>query len=193
MSPWVRVSARPLAWRSTSRAGTVAPAYAVQPGEQLRTIATRNKLTWEYLARLNQVDPRKMRAGKKLKVTPGPFSAFVSLSNHVLLVLHEGRFVKIYRVGVGKDNSTPLGTFTVKEKLSDPTYYGPEGVIANDAPNNPLGERWIDIGDSYGIHGTDNPASIGRSESRGCVRMLNKDVEEVYDFLVIGSTVVIAN
>jgi lipoprotein-anchoring transpeptidase ErfK/SrfK len=73
--------------------------------------------------------------------------------------------------------------------MVDPTYYGPEGVIAHDDPKNPLGERWIDIGDSYGIHGTIDPESIGKNESRGCIRMLNSHVEEVYDFLVIGSEV----
>jgi lipoprotein-anchoring transpeptidase ErfK/SrfK len=64
-------------------------------------------------------------------------------------------------------------------------------VIPHGDPQNPLGERWIDIGDSYGIHGTIDPASVGKNESRGCVRMLNSDVEEVYDFLVIGSEVTI--
>ena len=49
--------------------------------------------------------------------------------------------------------------------------------------------RWVDIGDSYGIHGTIEPDSIGKNESRGCIRMLNSEVEEVYDFLVIGSEV----
>jgi hypothetical protein len=88
-----------------------------------------------------------------------------------------------------KDGTTPLGTFTVRNKMVDPTYYGPEGVIAHDDPRNPLGERWIDIGDGYGIHGTIEPASIGRNESRGCIRLLNSDVEEVYDFLVVGSEV----
>ena len=77
------------------------------------------------------------------------------------------------------------------EKLVDPTYYGPDGVIAHDDPANPLGERWIDIGNSYGIHGTIDPASIGKSESQGCIRLHNDDVEAVYDLLTIGSEVVI--
>ncbi len=79
-----------------------------------------------------------------------------------------GSFVKSYRVGVGKDGTTPVGTFPVKNKMVNPTYYGPEGVIAHDDPKNPLGERWIDIGDSYGIHGTIEPGSrSAKKESRG--------------------------
>lgn len=165
--------------------------YVIQPGDQLQTIARKHRLTWEYVAKLNKVEPRKIRAGQKLKLTQGPFGVLVSISRHELIVHQDGSFVKSYKVGLGKDGSTPLGTFKVQNKEKNPTYYGPPGigVIKADDPQNPLGERWIDIGDSYGIHGTIDPDSIGKNESRGCVRMLNSDVEEVYDFLIIGSEV----
>jgi LysM repeat protein len=163
--------------------------YVVKPGDQLRVVGQRYKISWEYIARLNRVDARKIRMGQKLKVVPGPFAATIFLDRYELVVHQNGSFVKSYPVGVGKDGTTPVGTFTVKNKMVDPTYYGPEGVIAHDDPVNPLGERWIDIGDSYGIHGTIDPESIGKNESRGCIRMLNSDVEEVYDVLVIGSEV----
>ena len=52
-------------------------------------------------------------------------------------------------------------------------------------------QRWIDLGDSYGIHGTIDPDSIGKAASRGCIRLRDKDIVEVYDFLVKGSEVVI--
>jgi lipoprotein-anchoring transpeptidase ErfK/SrfK len=56
-----------------------------------------------------------------------------------------------------------------------------------------LGERWIglDSGNQLGIHGTNDPASIGRAESRGCIRLSPTDVDDVYDILSIGSKVVI--
>jgi LysM repeat protein len=163
--------------------------YVVKAGDQLRVIGQKYKLSWEYLARLNRVDARKIRMGQKLKTVPGPFGAVIFIDRYELVVHLDGSFVKSYRVGVGKDGTTPVGTFTVKNKIVDPTYYGPDGVLAHDDPKNPLGERWIDIGDSYGIHGTIDPASIGKNESRGCIRMLNSEVEEVYDFLVLGSEV----
>jgi len=163
--------------------------YVVESGDQMRTIGKKYQLSWEYLAKLNRVAPAKIRQGQKLKVLPGPFGVVVSLSRFELTVHLDGSYVKSYRVGIGKDDSSPMGTFTVKNKQVDPTYYGPDEVIRNDDPENPLGERWIDIGDSYGIHGTNEPASIGKAESRGCIRMKNEDVEEVYDFLVIGSQV----
>ena len=163
--------------------------YVVKPGDQLRVVGQRYKLSWEYLAKLNRIEPRKIRMGQKLKVVPGPFAAVVYLDRYELVVHLAGSYVKSYRVGLGKDGATPVGTFEVKNKIADPTYYGPDGVIAHDDPNNPLGERWVDIGDGFGIHGTIEPESIGKNESRGCIRMLNSDVEEVYDFLVIGSEV----
>jgi len=166
-------------------------ACEVQPGDLLQKIAPRYNLSWEYLARLNRVRPERIKVGQKLKVVPGPFSAFVDLSDFSLTVHAQGYFVKRYAIGIGADNSTPIGTFSVKKKLKNPTYYGPDGVIDADDPNNPLGERWIDIGDSYGIHGTIDPKSIGKAESRGCLRLNNEDVVEVYDFLTKGSEVVI--
>ena len=166
--------------------------YVVQPGDQLQTIAAKYAVPWEFLARLNGIDPRRIRADQKLKVIKGPFSAVVDLSDFELTLHAHGYFVKHYRVGIGKAGTTPLGTFTVNTKLVNPTYYGPDGVVIEaDDPANPLGERWIDIGDSYGIHGTIDPQSIGRAESRGCVRMLAEEVAEVYDLLGVGSQVVI--
>jgi len=168
------------------------PPYEIVPGDQLRKIAAKYHMSWQYLSKLNQVDPKKIRPGKKLKVFQGPFNATVDLSDYELVVFLNGKFVKRYSVGVGKDNSSPIGEFTVKEKLENPVYYGPEGnVLAADDPKNPLGERWIDIGNSFGIHGTIEPDSIGKNASAGCVRMLNEDVAEVYDLLTVGSTVVI--
>ncbi len=166
--------------------------YVVQPGDQLRKVGKKYHVPWEFISRVNRIDPRKIRAGQKLKVFTGPFTAEVDISEYRLTLKWKGLYVKSYLVGVGTKGTTPLGEFVVKDKLIDPVYYGQEGeVIANDDPDNPLGERWIDIGDSYGIHGTIEPDSIGKAMSKGCIRMLNDDVEEVYDFLDIGSTVVI--
>jgi lipoprotein-anchoring transpeptidase ErfK/SrfK len=166
--------------------------YVVQPGDQLRQVATHYEVPWEYLARLNRIDPQKVRVGQKLKVIKGPFSALIDLSDFELAIHAHGYYVHSYRVGIGLEGTTPIGTFAVQNKLVNPTYYGPDGLVIDaDDPVNPLGERWIDIGDSYGIHGTIEPESIGRAESKGCIRMLNADVEEVYDLLGPGSQVVI--
>ena len=166
--------------------------YEIQSGDFLQRVAPKYGLNWEYLAALNRVDPRRVRAGQKLKVIKGPFSAFVDLSDFELTVHCHGFFVKRYSIGTGRNSSTPVGKFAVLERITSPQYTDPNGrVIEGGQPTNPLGTHWIDLGDSYGIHGTIEPNSIGKAESAGCVRMRNEDVVEVYNFLVKGSEVVI--
>lgn len=164
-------------------------AYEVQPGDVLQAVAKEYHVPWQYLAKLNRTKPERIRPGQKLKVIEGPFSAVVSLSEFKMTVHAHGHFVAEFPVGIGRDSSTPVGKFAVKEKLVDPTYYGPEGIIAHDDPKNPLGEYWLDLGDSYGIHGTTDPDSIGRAESKGCVRLRDADIAAVYDLLGVGSEV----
>lgn len=166
--------------------------YEIQGSDLLQTIAPKYKLSWTYLAAMNEVDPRRVRVGQKLKVIKGPFSAFVDLSDFELTIHCHGFYVKRYDIGVGKDNSSPVGRRKVMNKVTKPQYTDPNGrVIAGDDPANPLGTHWIDIGNSFGIHGTLNPDSIGKAKSRGCIRLKNKDIAEVYMFLVKDSEVVI--
>jgi lipoprotein-anchoring transpeptidase ErfK/SrfK len=164
--------------------------YVIQTGDLLQRVAPRYRVNWEYLAAINNIDPRRIRPGQKLKVIKGPFSAFIDLSNFVLTIHCHGFYVKRFPIGIGKDGSTPTGRFTVLERVPNPQYTDPNGrVIAGDDPANPLGEYWLDLGDSYGIHGTIEPDSIGKDASRGCIRMHNSDVAQVYNFLVRGSEV----
>jgi lipoprotein-anchoring transpeptidase ErfK/SrfK len=166
--------------------------YEIQSGDFLQRVAPKYGLNWEYLAALNRVDPRRVRAGQKLKVIKGPFSAFVDLSDFELTVHCHGFFVKRYPIGIGRNSSTPVGKFAVLDRITSPQYTDPNGrVIEGGQPTNPLGTHWVDLGDSYGIHGTIEPSSIGKAESAGCVRMRNEDVVEVFNFLVKGSEVVI--
>lgn len=166
--------------------------YVVQSGDRLEVIAKKYQLTWEYLAKLNRTEPKRIQVGQKLKVVKGPFSAVVDLKDFNLTIHLQGYYVKRYLVCTGKDDCSPVGKFAVLNKVENPAYTDPDGkVIAPDDPSNPLGERWMDLGDSYGIHGTIDPDSIGKAESRGCIRLADRDVIEVYNFLVKGSEVVI--
>ena len=174
------------------------PAYEVQPGDRLAVIARRYSVPWEYLAAINAVDPQRIQAGQRLKVIKGPFAAVVGLDDYSLIVHAHGYYVRRFDVGVGKDASTPIGTFKVCLKEADPKYWGPNGnVMERDDPNNPLGERWLGLDDgdgrptSYGLHGTIDSSSIGRADSRGCLRLRNDDVAQLYDLLSVGSEVVI--
>ena len=166
--------------------------YVVQSGDQLRKIAAKYHVPWQYIAKLNRTDPKRLREGQKLKVIDGPFGAVVTLSDFELVIHHQGQYVRSYRVCIGKDGSSPVGKFKVLNKVTNPQYTDPDGkVFSGTDPKNPLGKFWLDLGESYGIHGTIEPNSIGKAESRGCIRLLNDDVAEVYDILDVSSEVII--
>lgn len=166
--------------------------HVVRPGDLMQNIAQDYDVSWEYLAKLNRIsDAKKIRPGQKLKVIRGPFAAVVDLSDMELTIHSHGHYVHAFPIGIGQDNPSPIGSFKVVEKLNDPTYYGAEGVIDHEDTQNPLGEYLIDLGDSYGIHGTNDETLIGKSESKGCIRMQNIDIADVYDLLTPGSEVLI--
>ena len=166
--------------------------YKVRPGDNLAKIGNKFKITGNFIRRINYLNSDRLNIGDKLKVVQGPFNVVVEKSRFRLTVYLGVQFVKEYRVGLGKENSTPEGEYIVQSKLIDPVWDppGPE-YAASRAPDNPLGPRWIGFDKQYGIHGTIHPDSIGKMESRGCVRMLNENVEEVYDLVVQGSKVIV--
>src|SRR5262249_41186551 len=132
-----------------------------------------------------------IRVGRELQIPQGPFEAVIDREAFTLTITLHGTSVKQYAIATGRDGSTPTGEFEGKSRVENPERRSPEGdfFAAGDAAN-PLGSRWLGFGEGgYGIHGTTDPSSIGRMASRGCVRLNNDDVLEVYDFLTLGSKV----
>lgn len=168
--------------------------YEVKPGDSLYKIARRFDTTVALLKRSNGLKGDVIQPGEKLKILNAPFSIKVDKSDNVLTLELGGRFFKRYRVSTGKNNSTPVGKFKIDTKLENPTWYYAGAVVPPGSPDNYLGTRWLgfDI-EGYGIHGTTFPESIGKQESLGCVRLLNKDVEELYDLVPEGTRVTIQN
>ena len=116
----------------------------------------------------------------------------VSLPDHKLAVLKDGQVLKIYPVAVGAaDSPSPSGEFQIINRLTRPTYYH-KGTVIGPGPANPLGSRWMGLSlKGYGIHGTNAPRSIGKAASHGCIRMAKRDLEQLFDLLRVGDTVVI--
>ncbi len=114
----------------------------------------------------------------------------VSLPHRQLAVIVNGEVVRVFAVAVGAPATpSPVGRFTIVNRLSDPAYYRP-GKVIGAGPSNPLGTRWIGLDvKGYGIHGTDEPGSIGFARSHGCVRMRNRDVEQLFELLRAGDEV----
>ena len=168
--------------------------HEVQIGDTLGKLAKKYGTTVELIRTSNNLKDDAIRVGQKLRVWTGKFNVLVDKSQNVLLLKDGDEVIKVYKVSTGKDNSTPIGTFKVTSKLTDPVWFNRGAVVPPDSPQNVLGSRWIgfDI-PGYGIHGTIEPETIGRQVTAGCVRMLNRDVEQLYSLLPLGVEVVIVD
>ncbi len=166
-----------------SRRHLLERAYEVQPGDTLDKIADSFEVPWQLLANINGIgDPRRIRPGDQLKVVRGPFNAFIDLDRFRLVLYVGSRYAGQFPIGIGEDHATPEGEFEVQKKVVNPTYYG-QAVIDKDDPNNPLGEYALHLGGDLWIHGTNDPSSIGRAGSRGCIRLNDRDIKDVFDIL----------
>ncbi|WP_437202389.1 L,D-transpeptidase family protein [Planctomicrobium sp. SH664] len=171
--------------------------HKVRFGDRLETIAAKYSVPVDYIVRLNQIDPGRLRPGQSLKVIQGPFSVLVDLGRFELTVHAHGYYVVKLPMGLGEDAVLRAGTYHVSEKLTNPTYYGRSGVVAADDPLNPLGEHWLTLNNAegtlrgIGMHGTIEPGAIGLKGSAGCLCLRESDVANLFALLTIGSEVVV--
>lgn len=177
--------------------------YTVESGDGFDRIAKKRGLVTDsrLIGRVNKTESTKLKIGQKLKLVRGPFHAVVHKDDYRMDIFwgppksqDEWLFVKSFKVGLGQN--TPTGEFVLKpgSRQVNPPWTNPltgEKFTADDA-KNPIGERWLGIQyeadpakfKGFGIHGTIEPDSIGKSKSMGCVRLVAPDVEVVYELLM---------
>ena len=93
-------------------------------------------------------------------------------------------------------NITPLGIFYITNKIENPRYFhdGKDIGPYRYDNKNPFGLRWLGLSHSeYGIHGTNEPETIGEYSTKGCIRLRNEDVVELFDLVAVGTPVEIYN
>jgi len=114
----------------------------------------------------------------------------VSIPDRKLALFEDGKVVRIYRVAVGKTSTpSPVGEFKIVNRVSNPAYYH-KGQVIGAGKGNPVGTRWMGLSaKGYGIHGTNQPNSIGKAASTGCIRMGKQDLEELFAIVDAGDTV----
>jgi len=114
----------------------------------------------------------------------------VSLADRKLAVIEAGRVVKVFSTAVGAPSSpSPIGSYEIVNRLAEPTWYG-HGKVVPPGKANPIGTRWMGLSKhGYGIHGTNVPSSIGHNASHGCIRLRNRDVEELFNMVAVGDVV----
>ncbi|HWL13728.1 MAG TPA: L,D-transpeptidase [Ureibacillus sp.] len=158
--------------------------HAVKPGETLYQISVDYRIPFSTILHANpNINPNVINVGQIIEI-PGfpepntlPYQIEVSINERWLRLFHNGVLQKQYQIAVGRMlHDTPIGSY----------------IIVNKAPNpgGPYGTMWMSLSkQSYGIHGTNDPSSIGNAVSRGCIRMYNADVEELSRIVPIGTQV----
>lgn len=167
--------------------------YEIKRGDTLAVIASRFNTTVELIKRANGIKSDLIIPGKTLKINKTGFNILVDKSENILkLRKTDGEIVKTYVVSTGENLTTPVGTFKIEEKLISPPWYKVGAIVEPGAPEYELGSRWMGLSAAgYGIHGTSDESSIGRHITKGCVRMRNKDAEELYAIVPSGTEVTI--
>jgi lipoprotein-anchoring transpeptidase ErfK/SrfK len=166
--------------------------YQIRPGDTLNKIAREHKTTAELIMKSNNISDAFIIPGRKIKVWNAPFSILVDKSQNILLLKDDEEIMKTYIVSTGKNNCTPVGTFKIINKLTNPTWFKAGAVVPPESSENVLGTRWLgfDLA-GYGIHGTTEPKDLGKQVTQGCVRLSNSDVEELYSIIPVGTEVAI--
>jgi lipoprotein-anchoring transpeptidase ErfK/SrfK len=130
-----------------------------------------------------------------------PGTVIIDTGNTALYyVLGQGRAIR-YGVGVGREGFTWSGVQTISRKAEWPDWHPPAEMIARQpylprfmagGPGNPLGARAMYLGSSqYRIHGTNDPSTIGKFVSSGCIRLTNEDVADLFSRVDVGTRVVV--
>ncbi|HPB31540.1 MAG TPA: L,D-transpeptidase family protein [Candidatus Sumerlaeota bacterium] len=166
--------------------------YEIKKGDYIYDIARKYKVPQELILKCNGIsDPKRMSIGQNVKIPRPSFSLLVDKYTNTMTLLNKGRFFKKYRIRTGShENKTPVGTFTIQNKKSDPRWVNPRTlkVYPGGDPENELGSRWMSFkDDDLGIHGTIKPETVGYYSSFGCVGMLKEDVEELFDIIPVGT------
>ena len=144
---------------------------------------------------------RLRRAVVAFGTTEAPGTIIIDTGNTTLYyVLGQGRAIR-YGVGVGRDGFTWSGVQTISRKAEWPDWHPPHEMIARQpylprfmagGPGNPLGARAMYLGTSqYRIHGTNDPSTIGKFVSSGCIRLTNEDIADLFSRVDVGTKVVV--
>jgi len=190
----------------------IQPPLAGEPRPSARTLDA--NLEQQSIGVHGRIDPSYLRRAVYYPSTEPPGTIFVDVQNRFLYSIEgSGRAIR-YGIGVGRQGFSWSGIATIRDKQEWPDWYPPKEMIERKpellsqvstlqsglgvpgGPANPLGARalylWQGNKDTlYRIHGTNEPWTIGRNVSSGCIRMLNQDAIDLYDRTPLGSKVVV--
>jgi lipoprotein-anchoring transpeptidase ErfK/SrfK len=148
-----------------------------------------------------QLDPRLQRQIVNYTSNEAPGTVIIDTPHtYLYFVLGNGQAIR-YGIGVGREGFTWSGVKTVVRKAEWPDWIPPQEMIERQpylprfvagGPGNPLGARAMYLGGTvYRIHGTNDPTTIGKNVSSGCIRLTNEDVEDLFARVNVGTKVIV--
>lgn len=189
--------------------------YLVKTDESLPEIARRYDLGYGAITAANPgVDPFIPRPGLRIVLptewilpdAPNRNGIVVNIAEMRLFVFSHDRpdIVTTFPIGIGdQGKETPVGTFTVIEKIRNPAWYVPESIrkeqpdlpaVVPPGPDNPMGSHALRLSKrNVLIHGTNRPWGIGARVSHGCIRLYQEDIAQLFGMIRRGTPVVIVN
>src|ERR1700736_5606859 len=181
--------------------GYASPPQSSFPPNNMMVAPDRPALSGEGDGSSSVVPERLRRAVIAFDTREAPGTVIIDTGNTALYyVLGQGRAIR-YGVGVGREGFTWSGVQTISRKAEWPDWHPPAQMIARQpylprfmagGPGNPLGARAMYLGSSeYRIHGTNDPSTIGKFVSSGCIRLTNQDVADLFSRVDVGTKVVV--
>ncbi len=183
--------------RARARTWMAQEDYTVVSGDSLDRIGGKYRkrgvpLRFGWMMEFNRKSSDRIRLDETLHIPMQPLR-LLALRSQCVLALYAGDTpIHLYEVSFGKPGSeTPIGVFTLKDFLEEPVDYGLNPPVPYGHPDHRLGSRWIGFEEdpAYGIHGNNCDDQVGAHESAGCVRMINGEVEQLFELIPRGSTV----
>ena len=165
------------------------PAYTVQAGETLETIAEKHHVPWQLLAKINGIaSATAIQPGQTIKVIRGPFMGVVDVSDAEMTLTIAGRFAGKYAVGLD-GAATSEGEWTVEQKQLEPAM--PTQPTAVAPVDRKLVLRSADNASATVVIATATTPAVGAAPPQGTIRIAPEQSEDLYDILSVGSRVVI--
>ena len=200
------------------REGTIlgkADTCLVKDGESLPEIARRFDIGFDAITAANPgVDPFVPDAGRRIVLPTEWILPNAPIRKGIVVNIAEMRLffyprdgsqsVTTFPVGIGdQGKDTPVGKFTIIEKIRNPAWYVPESIrkekpylpaVVPPGPDNPMGSHALRLSNpTVLIHGTDRPWGIGTRDSHGCIRLYQEDIARLFGMVGTGTPVLIIN
>jgi lipoprotein-anchoring transpeptidase ErfK/SrfK len=178
------------------------PSRGIEPGGIERIYAPSRSASLSPAQRpLPTMDPKFLPTVVPYDGDEKPGTVIINTKERFLYLVTEGGFARRYGIGVGRPGFTWAGVHKVTAKKEWPDWRPPEQMLRRQpylphfmpgGPDNPLGARALYLGSTlYRVHGSNEPWTIGRAVSSGCIRMRNQDVIDLYDRVGVGTKVVV--